>query len=203
MKNILLFGTITLVLSCSQIEIGAGTEPEYTSTVTGYVLERGTNKPLEGLDLDIYCIQGSYTNAHGGYSVSTDSTGRYVVVFSGPSQGLLKINFPGTTSHGSASTDYFHPLSQKRADMISAPYGWIRYHLKNVNLWDGNDRITIRIGGTYNSYYGLVDQVVLSKEHGNTMKKIIWGVERNGITSIFQDSIFLPGFDTVNFQIFY
>ena len=194
---------LPLLVACAKVEMEPTDGPSYTNTVSGYLFERETNKPLAGMDLEVSCLQGSYTNALGGYAITTDSLGKFEIVYTGPSFGRMKVKFPGTTSHGSASTDYFQPFTQKSATLVCAPYGWIKYHIKNVNLWDNNDQIIIRTGGTFQSFSGGVDKTLISKELGNGFVEISYGVIRAGVSTNFVDSVYLPGFDTVFYNIFY
>ena len=66
-----------------------------------------------------------------------------------------------------------------------------------------NDRLSISLGGTVESYYGIVDKTIIVKEPGNGTKQLIWAVEKNDTTSSFRDSIYIVGFDTTFYEILY
>jgi hypothetical protein len=199
-----LFVIITAAISCNKVTTEPINGPEYTTTVTGTLLERGTNKPLAGEFLEIYCTHGSCRNALGGYDIFTDSAGAFEIVFTGESHGSMRIVFAGTSTHGyGASESGFNPFEEKHHNIISAPYGWIKYVVRNVNYWDGYDQLIIRTGGTFTTFNGLANDSIYSKEHGNGIYTINYGVFRNQNSTPYSDTIYLPGFDTVTYKIDY
>jgi hypothetical protein len=178
--------------------------PEFITTVTGTLLERGTNKPLAGEFLEIYCTHGSCRNVLGGYDIFTDSAGAFEIVFTGESHGSMRIVFAGTSTHGyGASENGFNPFEEKHHNIISAPYGWIKYVVRNINYWDGYDRIMIETGGTFKTFYGLVNDSFYYKEPGNGIFIVNYGILRNGTSRSHFDTIYLPGSDTITYTIDY
>ena len=123
--------------------------PNYTNTVTGYALTTDSLDPIPNLVLDMNPLQGSYTTPVGGKTVLTDSTGRFEFIYTGPAQGQIGRGFGGSHSyHNLGGYDYITPFTTKTHNIHLQPYGWLKLHVKNVNPWNGDDRISLSLGGT-------------------------------------------------------
>ncbi len=205
MKQLFLaLATAVLFLNACTITTEPYNGPNYTNTVTGYALTTDSLDPIPNLVLDMNPLQGSYTTPVGGKTVRTDSTGRFEFIYTGPANGQIGIGFGGSHSyHNLGGYDYITPFTTKTHNIQLQPYGWLKLHVKNVNVQSPNDRISLSLGGTVQSYYGIVDKTVFSKEPGNGTKKLVWAVEKNGIVKSYTDSIYIIGFDTVAYEILY
>ncbi len=205
MKHTLLtLATTALLLSCCKPTVTTSPSPNYTTTVTGYAVTTDSLDPIPNIVLNINPLAGSYTTPVGGKTVRTDSTGRFEFIYTGPAYGQIGIGFGGNNSyHNLGGYDYITPYTNKTHNIELQPYGWLKLHVKNVNPWNGDDRLSISLGGSIHSYYGIVDKSIHSKEPGNGTKTLVWAVEKNGIVNSFQKTIYIQGFDTSFYEILY
>jgi hypothetical protein len=75
--------------------------------------------------------------------------------------------------------------------------------VRNVNFWDGNDRLIIETGGTFKTFNGMANDSFYYKEPGNGYFIVYYGIQRNGFSSNHFDTIYLTGFDTTTYKIEY
>lgn len=203
-RNILISTLTVLVVACTKVTTEPCDGPNFTTTVTGYALTTDSLDPIKNLRLSINPIQGSYTTVATGQTVRTDSTGKYSFIYTGPQNGKVGIGFSGSSScHNYGGYDYISPYYNAKHNIHIQPYGWLKLHIKNINVQSPNDRLSISLGGTVESYYGIVDKTIFVKEPGNGTKQLIWAVEKNDTTSSFRDSIYIVGFDTTFYEILY
>lgn len=196
--------TAAQILAACTVTTEPTNGPTYTNTITGYALTTDSLDPIPNLVLDMNPLQGSYTTPVGGKTLRTDSTGRFEFIYTGPAHGQIGIGFGGNNNyHNLGGYDYITPYTTKTHNIHLQPYGWLKLHVKNVNPWNGDDRISLSLGGTVQSCYGIVDKTIHSKEPGNGTKKLIWAVEKNGIVTSYKDSVYLVGFDTTFYEILY
>ena len=205
MKNhIAIFVLSITLISCNKVTTENLDGPNYTTTVTGYALTTDSLDPIKGLRLNINPLLGSYTTTATGQTVRTDSTGKFSFVYTGSRDGRVGIGFSGnSTFHNYGGYDYITPYYTSTHDIHLQPYGWLKLHVKNIDLQSPNDRLFISLEGTIMSYFGMVDKMIVAKEPGNGVKRLIWAVEKNDTIISYQDSIYIPGFDTTFYEILY
>ena len=91
-----------------------------------------------------------------------------------------------------------------RIDMQQSPQAWLKVHIKNVNPHDFNDRVSMFIDGSLETYYGtLMDHYNLYRLPGNSNRVIVWATEKNGILNSYKDTIYIVGRDTTLYEIHY
>ncbi len=203
-KFVFVLLVFTIVLSCTKVTTEPYNGANYTNTVTGYALTTDSLDPIPNLLLNIDPMQGSYTTPANGKTVRTDSTGLFTFIYTGPANGKIGIGFSGNNKyHNFGGYDYITPFNTPTHNIHIQPYGWLKLHVKNINVQSPNDRLSIWLSGTLESYYGIVDKTIVVKEPGNGNKQLIWAVEKNDTVSSYTDTIYIPGFDTTFYEILY
>ena len=205
-KFISLLTVAVLFASCTKVTTEPYSDPIYTTSVTGYALTTDSLDPIQNLQLSINPMQGSYTTVATGQTVRTDSTGKYSFIYTGPHNGKVGIGFSGSsTYHNYGGYDFISPYYTANHNIHLQPYGWLKLHVKNINVQSPNDVIGVSTGGNgqYLIEYGLVDKTVHLKKPGNGHVTLTWSVVKNSIETNFSDTIYIPGFDTAFYEILY
>jgi hypothetical protein len=85
------------------------------------------------------------------------------------------------------------------------PYAYVKMHLKNVNPFDENDRISVNSPLPLGRQFGgkTVDTTVVDYAWSNDTVPIIYWIYRNGVGVVNQNRKFLPAYDTTLIEILY
>ena len=103
----------------------------------------------------------------------------------------------------SGYTIVHHGRENKQADIILPPQTWLQLHLINEDPQPG-DRITLdNILGGLNTYYGAQDNVYIQGGYGHFKLPFQYGVEINGVVTLYNDTIQLLAHDTAFYEIRY
>ncbi len=178
-------------------------EPEnkgpYPTVIEGYMTERGTGNPIEGIQIDLFgpAAPGPrevLTDAEGFYRFDLgmqEDSRRFYVDFFGSNRYY---NWPG--EHYATEQGY------NRIDGQLFAAGWVKLHLKNVNYGNWRDNISFQHGNSH-SYSGLVDEVLCLEFPANEMYIFKYNVTREGKATFYADTIYPIGHDTISHAIFY
>jgi hypothetical protein len=86
-------------------------------------------------------------------------------------------------------------------DITARPKAWVKFHIKNVNPFDENDLFLdsdiITISGAQ------VDTTIIKTGEGNKDMLLFSVVTRNGVSSYLENTLYLPAYDTTQYDIFY
>ncbi len=178
-------------------------EPEdkgpYPTVIEGYMTERGTGNPIEGIQIDLFGPA-----APGPREVLTDAEGFYRFDL-GMQEDSRKfyVDFYGNNRYYHwKDRHYAQNQGYNRIDGEISAVGWLKLHLKNVNYWNRDDNISF-LHGYNHSYYGLVDKEILLDIPANQERIFEYQVTRKGETAFLQDTLYPIGHDTVSHAIFY
>ena len=186
---------------------------ENLTSIQGYVVEEGSNIRLPKKKILIYTVDAVFLGPYSESAIDTiysDDTGHYKWELKGDNSGrsyLAKVihpNYQITIPVG------FYSGNVAKKDIIVQPKAWIRFHVKNTNPFDSNDQIkapgALGNGSDYNFYGTMIDTAYIEKYRffaGNQKNQIFYIVIKNNIKKIFEDSLYIKGVDTVDYQINY
>tara|TARA_R110001592_G_scaffold219477_1_gene473843 strand:- start:260738 stop:261370 length:633 start_codon:yes stop_codon:yes gene_type:complete len=206
-KLLYVIAFIQLIVSCGKD--GPGGTPK--TTVSGYVYEKDTQKPLEDIPVKLVDMGGGALGMAGGGSANSSQA----VFVTGP-DGYYHFDFEGDGSYGIFSDgrwpEYSHlpgykPVNKGEHNEISftlQPQAWLRLHIKNVNPHNHLDRISLMPGNSPVTFTGeAVDVFEIYKVWGNTNRALKWAVEKNDLVTNYSDTIYLLGNDTTFYEILY
>jgi hypothetical protein len=180
-------------------------------TVSGKVLEYGTKKPVPNATVYLINYKGeifgpeTYTIID---SIKTDAAGKYS--FKTTNGDYMKVDKTGYFKM--YTNDYTEILKYagKKGDPITQdividPIGWLKIRVKNVKPEADNDFIEFyNFSCTPNTITGkLIDETTLCPYKGNRKNIFIYSVTKHGISTRFQDSIYIKGLDTTAYSINY
>jgi hypothetical protein len=171
----------------------------YDTVIEGYMTERGTGNPIEGIQIDLFgpATKGPrkvVTDENGFYRFELgmqDDSRRFYVDFYGSN---WYYNWPG--EHYATKQGY------NRIDGQLFAAGWVNLHIKNVNHWNGDDTFYF-INGTQYIYKGYWDTNVLIEMPANEPRVFTYHVTRRGENTMYQDTLYPIGHDTINYEILY
>jgi hypothetical protein len=192
------FFLVFLVLTGCEEETPQESGP-YDTVIEGYMTERGTGDPIEGIPIDLF---GPATT--GPRTIITDETGfyrfelglqedsrRFYVDFYG---GNWYYNWPG--EHRASQQGY------NRIDGQLFAAGWVELKMKNINYHNSDD-ILYFINGRDYLLKGYVDKTIYLEMPANEPRVFLYHVTRNGDNTIFHDTITPVGHDTIYHEILY
>ncbi len=201
-KNILYISIIAMLLIVSGCEKSPAPYPDH---VSGQVLEIGTRKPIKGaLVLLLEHTGGGILSSGGGYhtidAIRTDSAGSFKFVVPNNKEYYLS----------ASSNDFreysFQTLIRNPETVIElVPKAILAMHIVNVNPYNESD--TIRVGEydfTTPPLLGRhVDTTLYGEVGGNSNRRILWAVVRNGKLTVDSQLIYIPGHKTTLVEIKY
>jgi hypothetical protein len=171
----------------------------YDTVIEGYMTERGTGDPIEGIPIDLF---GPATT--GPRTIITDETGfyrfelglqedsrRFYVDFYGSNKYF---NWPG--EHYASNQGY------NRIDGQLFAAGWVELHLNNEENWTFDDNISFHHGYNY-SFNSKVDKTIYLEFLANEPQVFDYKITRGGITQFYKDTILPIGHDTIYHEILY
>jgi len=176
-------------------------------------LNNGYN--LQGVNVKIYTygLGNNIEELKG--SAQTDASGNYELDIERSKFEKLIIKISKTNYFEEAKTYYFDDLSTENdnhTDHTLSPKSYTRFILKNQIPNSVNDQLKIfKVSGKTdceeccpngNTFYtGLVDEIVLCANDGDTYMKFYWWV--NGNEQYGVDSVYNTPFETIDFTINY
>ena len=205
MKKSFYFLTIILLIS-----ILGGCKKEKSTRIEGRVLEKGSNKPVAGAKIIFSeCVAGEGTFSPSVCldveTTTTDADGKYVFVKEADTADRYRIR--------AEKNNYGKPIEvyqvatagekTKNMDFTLPAFAWIKFHVKNVNPFDGSDLI---IAPEYEFTGSNIDTIYTlggNRYVGNKKVAVYWTITRQFKTVQFMDSIYCKSLDTVFYEIKY
>ncbi len=209
MKNLKIYLFLIPVLAVAWASCDDAPEPQNT-LVDGIVREYGSKKPLAGVRVRIVQVASGSPTAPLGFETlgvdTTDAAGRYhfELALDKLPDGIY-LNVP----------QGYSPYDTERGGIIKGkqnniahdldPYAYLYFHIKNVNPFNDNDRIS---GGyTLSGIIGegrSFDWTNYARVLGNRYVKIGYTVRKNGLLKNVTDSVYISGRDTSSqYQVYY
>ncbi len=206
--TILLIGAALVCLFFSSCRKADSDETEFTH-IRGYVLEYGTEEPLEGVKMYLQEVGGEVLGSITFSTVDsfyTDDSGYFEYSFEDDYTSAFTYSFeevPGYYDLG------FRDVNNQKVNEhthYADPFAWLELHLKNVNPIDGSDKI--RFTHQYSPFswqdiYGPADSTLVWQIKGNYESYLIWKVTKAGTTTEYRDTFAIPAHDTTYYQIQY
>lgn len=211
MKTLKMLTIMALIFFTSCGKDGPGGIPK--TTVSGYVYEKDTQKPLEDIPVKLVDMGGGALGLAAGGSANSSEA-----VFITGSDGYYHFEFEGDGSYGIFTVgrwpDYYHlpgykPVNKGEHNEINftlQPPGWLEIRVKNINPFDYGDMIGFDPGGGGNTTFLFgtqVDETFIFKNLGNGNVRVTWYVEKNEEKETFEDNFYLKGHDTTYYEILY
>jgi hypothetical protein len=186
--------------------------PPGNTRIQGFLLEYGSEKPLEGIALYLKEITSTsttsgsfgtttvnsfYTDDEGyfNYEFEDDGTKGYIASYQ-KIPGYYDVDFLTVNTGNNIGLQRF-------AD----PYAWLKLHIKNVNPVNGSDNIRITgswAGGSPDDNFGTeINFFQVERVRGNRDTKINWWVTKNGSTQKDTALVYCTAHDTTFFEILY
>ena len=203
MKNLILipFALLSIFLASCQKDSGP-------TTVSGYVLEEGTNKPIPDATVYILEQKAEYTGTVQPkviFSTRSTSDGRYSMSFDANKDNLYFVQAAHDTFFTSAGSGWPVNAGKKNTIHIGlTPYGWINFHVVNqtrsYSFIIVNDNSIGKISG-YN-----VDSTFIRYYHGNNWREVYYVLFKNSQDTLplkVSKNIWVVPHDTVNVSIEY
>lgn len=204
-NSILLFSMLFSLCFVSCLKDNA--QVDHDVVWKGRILENGTNKPIPDADiylyeheLDIDFLSNSPRILKNIYKADKD--GFYEFTY----RDLVKNGYEIQVSAGKYYTSNKLASDDRngvsKVDILLDPYAWIKFHVKNVNPYDENDKILVNnlkplVGNR-------VDTFLIEQSIGNKKFDIITWYYKNQIKYVLRDSINkLVSQDTTYFEIKY
>jgi hypothetical protein len=205
MKKILLYLTFVLLSSCGK---------QGFTRVEGRVLEKGSNKPVANANVIFYqCVAGE---GFGSSAICTeidtavtDTNGNYVFTREEESNDVINYRidaFKGNYSSEGLTTAQSGKTT-KNVDFVMRANAWVKFHIKNVNPFDDEDRLALLVFNSSNDGIFFGKKIDTSFVHGiflgNFYNKFTYSVKKNSSYKQYTDSIFCKPLDTVFYEIKY
>jgi hypothetical protein len=196
---------ISLLSSCGNKNV---------TTIEGQVLEKGSNKPVANAQVIFSeCVAGE---GFGASSICTDvetvmtnSQGRYI--FTKESDKANRYRIRAEKLNYGKPVEVFQTAdagkSTQNLNFTLPAFAWIKFHVKNVNPFDDNDRFAIFIFSS--SKDGIINGQKVDTTFtqngflGSFSNRFTYSVRKNNIYKQFTDSIFCKPLDTVFYEIKY
>jgi len=177
----------------------------------GKVLEKGTNKPISNAKIYLYEFEfgGDFTIIKPRILINTyesDKDGNYdFTYFNDISKGyVIKVGAEKYYLSGEYTPNDNDGIASNTVFYLD-PYAWIKFHVKNVNPFDENDKIDINRSCFSKILYGnRIDTTIICEEIGNKNLELVWWVTKNNNKTRYIDTIpYLKAHDTTCFEIKY
>ncbi len=205
----------TILLICLAALFGTGcfkfNEPGVSQDIkwVGNIREKKTNTPIPNATIYLFRSNSSfdplspssysivdtfYAKKDGSFSFTYFDDVDYVYVITA---GASK--YYTSTRHGALGT-----RTSPHVDIELDPYAWIKFHVKNVNPYDDNDKISINSGFFPQCIGSRVDTTFIEDVIGNQKFTFTNFIYRNNQKTIARDTInFVPAHDTIFHEILY
>lgn len=202
----------TILLFCLVVLFGTGClKPAEDHNVRwqGKVLEKVTKKGVANAKIYLYERKVDLLGSSGGILIET---------YQSDKDGNFSIDYTYRVNYGYLvkvfadkyyeSEDYI-PSEKKgvatTTELFLDPYAWIKFHVKNVNPYDENDKIDIN-GDCLNKLLigNALDTTYVCDGIGNMPTDFVWWATKNSTKIKYNDTIpFLKAHDTTYFEIKY
>ena len=199
--------TIVVILSVSSCDNGSDLLP-YT-IIEGKVLEYGTEEPIENAQVVLYEQTSSGTFSTSDLPIDTiltDATGSYSFQYNGRGQTGVKAFHDTYFPISRVPYENIYYKQRNVENIILDPYALLELHIKNVNPFDGNDRIGLAefCDESYPEFFGAnVDTTIICDVRGNHENNISWWVLKNGVDTRDEANIYCEGHEVTKYEIFY
>ena len=198
-----LMAALLILAACSKPK-PTPEEPHTTVEVTGYMLTTDSLDPAPNCNLQVDVHEGYITLPGVGNQLITDEEGIFRFNYTGPKNGDLSIYFSGTDKYHNTQLKYLKPHQTPNPQLLVRPLGWLKVHVKNVDVQSPNDYLGISVGGgNYELLYGIVDKTIFWETPGNGYVRLTYTVIKNGVETKNEEFLYIVGFDTTFYQIHY
>jgi uncharacterized RmlC-like cupin family protein len=209
MKKLIIVPLSILIVSF----LGSCGKKDYTS-IEGQVLEKGSNKPIANAQVIFSeCVAGEGTGSNSicldVETVLTNAQGKYI--FTKEKDDATYYRIRAEKNNYGKPVEVFQTAdagqSTKNLNFTLPAFAWIKFHVKNVNPFDDDDRFAIFIFNSSSDgiFHGKkVDtSFIQSGFLGGFSNKFTYSVKKNTIYKQFTDSIFCKPLDTAFYEIKY
>jgi hypothetical protein len=202
MNRILILGFIvfTFLSSCRR-------NSDNLTEVNGHVYDRETLDSLPGAQ--VFIIKRSQLNGLATQQGQTtaSSEGKYSYSFEADNN----YNYAVAASYGNYLIAEYYPVNSgwtnNNVDIFLARPGYLSLHIKNINPFDANDKISIFDSDyVYLEYLfsGInVDTTIILTARGNQLNSLNWRITRNDTTNTYNQTVNYISLDTVYLDLFY
>ena len=198
---------LTLLLSaCSKWEKAQPT------SIEGVMRTAGTTNGLAGLEVNLVLDNGTGLagNLDDNFGVEastvTDENGHYRIDHRCYQSNSYYVEFE-------AAPEHWGPISRKKVkvgehnaqDVNQIPFAWVKFHIKNINPYDPEDIIVFQLSpGGGGQYQGRgIDLFTTRKAGGNIMSVLYYSYKKNETWTEKYDTLFIPAYDTLFYEIHY
>jgi hypothetical protein len=209
LKYLILILIIPLLFTCKK-------ENKITF-VSGIAIDRFTHHPIANADIIIIKCKaddgGVPYDQHTVITLKTDDEGKFNYEYYADTDYPYHYLFAQKPSECCGGDNWGIKPGEKNYSIIEMTY-WSYYslHIKNNTPFDNNDGLCV-----YYSIYPItitscntpmitgmnINYYTFRGDFGNRYLHLKWFVTKNGLQTIYQDSVFLTPCDTINYEILY
>jgi hypothetical protein len=202
-----------LLLAIALTALTACKKDALPTSAQGRVTTLGTETPLAGIAVTL--IEDNYgggvLGGNGGYNgpiktVHTDQDGYYRIDHACNPSTAYWVEFETAQGHfGPIQKQTVYPGQNNTINMKQIPFAYVRLHIKNVNPHNVYDKLNIVLDpGGYWGYQGPgIDEIAIRRTAGNGDASLYYSVRKNNVLSSFYYTLYIPAYDTLDYQIFY
>jgi hypothetical protein len=209
------------LLSLVLLSFSACTKSAKPTSIVGRVLTYGTDEVIDHPAVLVQLYRQDYAGCWGcGYNyevideVWSDEEGVYQLqgnlyddetYYLGVSESTVKES-KGYLSPWDKDLDEYEIYSRGgvvQMDYHLVAFGWIRLNLSSTEVKPGDIYWYSVGGGVYEEFYGPVDVSRIWDFGGNFDHEINYGLYRDGEYISFEEKVFVPAFDTINFSLIF
>jgi hypothetical protein len=184
------------------------------TSAQGRVTTLGTETPLAGIAVTL--IEDNYgggvLGGNGGYNgpiktVHTDQDGYYHIDHTCNPSTAYWVEFETAEGHfGPIQKQAVYPGQNNTINMKQIPFAYVRLHIKNVNPYNVYDKFNYLLdpggGGGFDGPG--IDVITTRRTAGNGNVLLYYTAIKNGQLVVdSKDTLFIPAYDTLDYQIFY
>jgi hypothetical protein len=208
-----LIAALLMLVACSK--------KEKDTTITGQVRTFGTEEAIKHPPVEVVIYERQVSGTFMGgpsykvvASTTTDQNANYSLTAKLHTDKEYYLGVEANTVN--ESYHYYQPifsskdLPERKINTIGGNYtknyyltarGWVRFHLVSENPQPG-DVFSYNFGsGSYELFYGNVDAIRIWDFSGNREHRLSFELRRNDIWSNWQENLFVPAFDTIDYQV--
>jgi hypothetical protein len=206
-------------LIAALLMLAACSKKEKDTTITGQVRTFGTEEAIKHPPVEVVIYERKVSGTFMGgasytiiASTTTDQNANYSLTakLHTDKEYYLGVE-PKTVNEGyHYIKPEFKDLAERKINTIGSSFtknyflraiGWVRFHLVSENPQPG-DVFSYNFGsGAYELFYGNVDVTRIWDFGGNRVHPLYFELRRNDIWSNWQENLFVPAFDTIDYQV--